>query len=689
MPASAPARADKRLADVAPAAGLACAVLLLTFITAGGTDLGPNTWAEIALVLAGAATCAWALGAGLAWRRPLGASVVLFGAVTVLTALSISWSVTPDQSWTEAGRTLSYFAAFAAAAALAQRLPHRWAAVTTAVALLATAVALWAALVKVFTWQLYGQVGYGRLLAPYGYWNATGLIGALGMPAALWAASRREGSQLVRAAAVAAVALLISVDVLSYSRSALLAAVIGLAPQLALGRTRLRAALALIIGCAGATVICGWALSDHAFTSDSVALSARVAAGHGFGIVAVLALLGTGAVAYRALTAADRAQLDDRARRTIGKALIGLLALVPIALLGELLASRRGLTGEISHVWSTLTSTGSGVGFSPSRLASVANSRPAYWHQAFSVGAHHLLAGAGADAFGVAELAYSTRTLIPLDAPQGHAHSYVMQTFADFGLIGLALNLALLAVWIRATRRALSHAGATAGQPERDALLALVGTVVAFGASSSIDWTWFVPGVTVPALICAGWLAGRGSSAAPQARPLPQRRLLERPRAILALSGLAVVTLALCYAVWQPQRSVQADDDAVAAEVNGDYRAALADAQTAVNDFPVSLPALQQLSALEGAVGNGTEARAALVKATSEQPENPASWIALGCYELNAHEYTAAHASLSRATRYDWFDPTLFADIYQAIVGQQDAAEHAVDARRTGTTCSA
>ena len=41
-------------------------------------------------------------------------------------------------------------------------------------------------------------------------------------------------------------------------------------------------------------------------------------------------------------------------------------------------------------------------------------------------------------------------------------------------------------------------------------MVTLLAVVVTYAVSSLIDWTWFIPGVTVPALVCAGWLAGRG-----------------------------------------------------------------------------------------------------------------------------------------------------------------------------------
>jgi hypothetical protein len=41
-------------------------------------------------------------------------------------------------------------------------------------------------------------------------------------------------------------------------------------------------------------------------------------------------------------------------------------------------------------------------------------------------------------------------------------------------------------------------------------MLSMLCLVVVFGAHSLIDWTWYVPGDACAALLCAGWLAGRG-----------------------------------------------------------------------------------------------------------------------------------------------------------------------------------
>ena len=311
-------------AGAAAVAGLAAALVLIAFVTGGGDTLGPNTWTEIALVVIGAAVAIWLIVSGAPGRGPGGLALALFGAVTLLTALSVLWSVEPDQSWIEAGRTLAYFAVFAAALAVARRLPARWPAAVGGIAVFAIALSAWAVLVKVFTWQIGEQVQYGRLLSPFGYWNATGLVAALGLPALLWAAGRRGSGPLVRGLTAPAMTLLITVVVLSYSRSALAAAVLGSAVPLVLGQTRLRAVALFAIGAAGAAAVCGWALGDHALTGDGLTHAARVGAGHSLGLVFVLVLVlvsGAGVIAARA---ADRARLSDRDRRRIGAALVGL-----------------------------------------------------------------------------------------------------------------------------------------------------------------------------------------------------------------------------------------------------------------------------------------------------------------------------------------------------------------------------
>ena len=629
---------------------LAAALALLAFLTTGGTDLAPNTWVQIALTTIVAALAGAVVVCGARGRLWGGVTLLLFVGLAALTYGSISWSVQPATSWLEANRTLSYLAAFAGAMVLARLTPGRWRVLLGALASAATVLASYALLVKVFPGSLDASDAVARLRAPFGYWNATGLIAAMGLPACVWAGTRREGSQVLRALTVPAIAVLVVVLVLSYSRGALAAAVVGLGLWFALAPRRLRGAFVLILGAAGAAVPTAWALATPGIARDGMPLDARTAAGHHFGVILLIAIVVLALVGFAAARAMERVVVPEPIKRRVGRGLLGVLALVPVAAVIALAMSSRGLTGEISHQWSALTNPKSVVFENSSRLGQLGSSRPRYWSQGLTVGKHALLKGVGARGFGTARTRYSSDAL-----PVADAHSYVIETFADLGLLGIALSLALLAAWVLAARRALVAPAVRAREHpgERAGLAALAATVVIFGISSLIDWTWFIPGVAIPALLAAGWLAGRGPLHDPVGRTERWRSPVRFPAAGAGLVALVAVALAAAWFIWQPLHSADADSSAVNALLAGNSGQALADAQAAVAADPVSADALSDLSAVYAGLGNLRAARAELAKATSVQPANPAPWIALAQFDLRQGAPMAAISSLTQALRLD------------------------------------
>src|SRR5205823_10053217 len=126
------------------------------------------------------------------------------------------------------------------------------------------------------------QETLGRLVAPLDYWNATALLAALGLPALLWSGARNDRGRLYRGLSVPAIALCLTVVVLSYSRSALLATIAGVGCWFAFVPLRLRGALVVALGAAGAAVLTAWALLTHPLTHDKVALASRTTAGQTF-----------------------------------------------------------------------------------------------------------------------------------------------------------------------------------------------------------------------------------------------------------------------------------------------------------------------------------------------------------------------------------------------------------------------
>jgi hypothetical protein len=611
--------------------------------------------------------------------------VALLLSFTALTGLSVVWSVAPDASWQDAGRMLAYSSVFAAAVALAWVVPAGWRALLGATVLAAVVVCGYALLTKVFPDQLDVHDVYARLQEPYGYWNAIGLTAAMGAIGCLWLGARRAGHAVLTALAYPAMGLMIATLMIAYSRGALAALAVGVTAWMCLVPLRLRGARVLIVGILGAAPVVAWDFSRHALDSDGVALAARTTAGHQLGVLVVAMAVVLTLVGVAIGFFGDRRAPSSGSRRLAGISLAVLIALAVGALAGGLASSRRGLTGTVSHDLSSLTDPNAPVPKNtPGRLTAVGSVRARYWNEALDIFEAHPALGAGAAGYETARLRYRTQ---PLDVRQ--AHGYMVQTLADLGIVGLALTLALLVAWMAtagrpthpfnrrwSARRSPFSIGwkqaPLAYTPERIGMLTMLCVVIVFGVHSFADWTWYVPGDACVALLCAGWLAGRGplgagnplppagspaaavapSRSAPRATPslssedrgpsrlhVPATRELAPTRIAVAVAILAA-TLVAAWTEWQPQRSVDASEQALVL-LSRNPVAARAAARAAVDRDPLSAQALFTLSAVDRATGQPTLARASLQEAVRLQPSNPQTWLELGQYDVASNPHAA------------------------------------------------
>ncbi len=280
-------------------------------------------------------------------------SVGLLLAFTALTALSVIWSVQPDESFKDAGRMLAYSRACSAPRwRLPAPSPTRWPAVLGGVTLAAVVVCCYALLTKVLPRQFDANDVYARLRAPYDYWNATGLTAAMGVICCLWLGARRAGHAVLSALAYPAMGLMLVTLMLAYSRGALVALALGLAavvlPRPAAPARRHGAAR----GRRSAPRWWSPGTSRRMRSALKVSHSAHeVTAGRQLGalLVAMLILLTIVGLAVGFLTA--RRAPSRRLRRRAGAALLTILAVVVIAAAGALAVSHRGLPGSISHAF--------------------------------------------------------------------------------------------------------------------------------------------------------------------------------------------------------------------------------------------------------------------------------------------------------------------------------------------------
>jgi hypothetical protein len=652
---------------------LTAAILcFIAFLAGGGlhkTNLAPLTTVEMALTLGSGLIVAGAVLFAPTRGRARGLwPVGLLLAFTALTALSVVWSVAPEDSWQDAGRMLAYSGVFGASAALARAAPARWPAVLGGVTLAAVVVCAYALLTKVFPDQFDASDVYARLRAPFSYWNAIGLIAAMGTICCMWLGARRAGHALLNALAYPAMGLMLVTLMLAYSRGALVALAVGVALWFCIVPLRLRGAAVLFTGAVAAGGVVAWDFSTPALSSESVALDARMIAGHRLGallafMLVALTLVG---VAIGFLTA--RRAPSRTTRQRAGAVLLSILALAILGFAGALAASHRGLPGSISHGFHSLTNPHAAIPpNTPGRLTAIGSVRARYWNEALKIFQAHPVLGTGAEGYGTARLRYRTETL-----DVRHAHGFVVQTLADLGLVGLALTLALLFAWMAAAGRSTHpfnrqwtswtalrgiRSGARPGwrrmkisgrpapyTPERIGTLSMLCLVVVFGIHSLADWTWYVPGNACVALLCAGWLAGRGplpaDASAPRARAhVPSLRAVGPLRRAVAGAAVAGALLA-AWAQWQPLRSVDASEQALA-HVALNPAAARSEAQTAVARDPLSVGALFTLSTVQQASGQTALARATLQRAVRLQPSNPQTWLYLGEYDLRSDPRSA------------------------------------------------
>ncbi|MDX6665657.1 MAG: hypothetical protein QOG68_1863, partial [Solirubrobacteraceae bacterium] len=157
-----------------------------------------------------------------------------------------------------------------------------------------------------------------------------------------------------------------------------------------------------------------------------------------------------------------------------------------------------------------------------------------------------------------------------------------------------------------------------------------------------------------------GWLAGRGALEWPPRAP---DRLTARLRAgvasrgrLLAAAGAVALAGSAAWAAWQPQRSIDAGNDALDAldASPPQIQAARKLAKSAQQRDPLSIQPYFDQAAIETKAHDNPGARRALEAAIRLQPANPETWIALADFQLHQLKHPrAAFRTLSAALYLD------------------------------------
>ena len=661
----------------------------VAFAAAGGTQLGRTTWVEILLVAGGTGVIAVALLRGRGGPLYGGTALFLFALLAVLTSFSILWSIVPELSYIEAGRTLTWLVVFAAAIAGARLAPRGAPGVAGAILVGALVPVGYALASRIWPGTLAENELSNRIGAPFQYWNAVGSVAAIAIPVALWLGSRRTGSMLVRALAFPAVGACLLAILLTQSRGALAAAGVAAAIWFILVPLRLRSLPVVLIGAAGAVPVAAWALAKDPFSKSLQPLSAKEAVAGEFGLFVLLMVLVLYAAGYAVCLAQARGVISMQTRRRIGIVAVAGACLIPVVGFSSVAMSDRGLTGTIDDRVSQLTSeTEIAPNEGGDRVFASSSTRGKYWREADRVFDDRPLVGLGAGSFAVARLRHRTDTSVTR-----HAHGFVAQTAADLGVIGLVVTTLLLVAWLAAVLRATSllprrfwprrAEGELAPRrdwdPDRLALVAVSLGAVAFGLQSLIDWTWFIPGPVVMALVAGGFVAGRGpllEGAEARAGGLAFADLGERTRK-LVLWGLAIAALVACWVIWQPYASQRATDEALELSDQGRYEAAFASTRDAAQANPLTPDPLLVEASILTAAGRSEEALSSLQQAVLAFPGDPQTWYRLAAFQLQTLDLPLDAMKTIRGALY--LDPhsRSAGQLYLDAKGRQRAKEAA------------
>jgi tetratricopeptide (TPR) repeat protein len=676
-----------RFASSAASAALGAGLAAVAFAAAGGYKIEGTALVEVGIFAVSGVLVALAiLRARPTAGQPGALTVLAFAALAGVTALSILWSISPENSWFEANRTLAYLAGFAAAVAVARLVPadpsipssDGAAMVLRAILIAGFAVVVYALASRVWPETLAADELYARIGQPYEYWNAVGATVAVLVPPALWLGARRSGHGAANALAYPLLSLSIIALFLSYSRGAMIATGIAIVAWLVFVPLRLRTLTLLAVALAGAAPVLAWALQKDGFTENQTPLLVRESIASDFGIALLVTALVTLAVGLAFNFRLARRPPLPRTRLRVGMVAAACALAVPVALVAMLASSDRGFGGTINASVETLTNPSAATPGGPSRLTSASSSRALYWEQAQDVFRDHR-SGTGAGTFGISRLRYRKDQLV-----SRQAHGFIPQTAADMGIPGLIAVLLLTVACAVAVARAIGfppRRGAGSGvafDADRVALWALALSALAFALHSAIDWVWFVPGPTLMAIVAAGFVVGRGPLRAgettapvpppPPARsaftpaasgttvpsseadtvvtpppppPARKRRLSVPPRlrragrpalAALALAG----ALLAAWSAWQPARSERASSDALDLAANGKFAEATRRAGDARDANPLSPRPLIVKAAVEDGAGHPQAARRYLEEAVSDFPADPQVWIRLADFQLNS-----------------------------------------------------
>jgi O-Antigen ligase len=426
------------------------------------------------------------------------AALIAVGALALYAALTLAsalWSHSAGRALIEFHRVCLYLLAlvlFATVRATASNL--RW--LLRGLALGTSVVCLAGLISRVApdVWHTAPDVANERLSYPVTYWNALGLLAALGIILSFHLTCTLRELRPVRVLAAAALPLLAATLFFTFSRGAIAAGAIALVVYMVVARPKALLSGVLATWPATAALIL---IAYHANLLDTVdpTTPAAISQGHRVAVAA-----GVCAAVSAGLRLLLENKLDPRLRRTTGRpwmsrgTRIGLIWCAAASAIAVALAL--GAPRALEHDWSRFLSGAAphgNQGDLRQRLTDPSNNgRSELWKVALRGFSSAPVEGRGA---GMYQTLWDRQR--PRFAYTVNAHSLYLEAMAELGLAGLvALALLVGAVlWGLAAR---------ARGPRRSVYGVLLASAVLWALHAGVDWDWEMPVITLPFFAIAG-----------------------------------------------------------------------------------------------------------------------------------------------------------------------------------------
>jgi tetratricopeptide (TPR) repeat protein len=621
-------------------------LILALALSDGGYGVSSRHIAGLAVWLILAAMLALGVAGRATIGRPFYWAFGLIGALALFSAFSSLWSGSVELSVIEADRILVYLGFFVAAFLIAQtdQRGQRFAE-GIGIALIAVAAIALATRLLPHVVELGPALESGpRLRYPLGYWNADGFVFGIAASFALWMC-RSSPSRWLRWISVGSLPTILLALYFTYSRGGLLSLAIACGTLLILSHDRLWILVSLAIGAIGALPA---VIATQARPGIANNLGGPPTIDEG---VTVLLLLIAGTALALALYAGVR-RLETRQGGLAGRAVElsrNPRVLRGLALAGALLAIVAAIAVG-GRAWSQFSSPDQQFPNNPEAhfgQLSGAN-RHEFWRVAIKAFEEKPVLGHGAGTY-----RFSWDQLRHISVANLDAHSLYLQAFAELGVIGGVLVLAMV-VFLLWTGFGAWRAGS--GR-QRELYAVLFAVALAFAVGTAIDWFWQIAAASAVFFLASGVLVAARCSQLAAARAGAEGRGEQR-RYGLAIAGLAIAWIA-ALALIGPLLVDREIDASKSALLSGNVASAGDHADTARSIEPWAASPYEQLALVAETEGNYALARERLNQAIHREKDNWLLYYLRARVDGKAGNEAAAAESLREARRLNPEEPCL------------------------------